>query len=152
MNVNEITFNNGGGTPAYGELVLGDLTNGYSATINGFTGTAPGLDTSDGIDLAGTWTTNSSLTGSGANLVVELKDGSETITLTFDDFIGTLNIGTDGNGGTLITDPPATSPSSPSVSLGGPGNDNFIFHPSLGADTGRFDPPANPTESASSAP
>ena len=146
MNVNEITFNNGSGTPAYGELVLGDPTNGYSATINDFTGTAPGLDTSDRIDLAGTWTTNSSLTGSGGNLVVELKDGSETITLTFDDFTGTLNIGTDGNGGTLITDPPATSPSSPSVSLGGPGNDNFIFHPSLGADTGRFDSPAAPTE------
>ena len=33
-----------------------------------------------------------------------------------------------------------------SVSIGGPGNDNFVFHPGLGADTGHFDPPADPTE------
>ena len=32
------------------------------------------------------------------------------------------------------------------MSVGGPGNDNFIFHPSLGADTGHFDPPAAATE------
>ena len=34
----------------------------------------------------------------------------------------------------------------PTVSLGGPGNDNFIFHPALGADTGSFNPPAHTTE------
>ena len=46
-NVNEITFNNGSGTPAYGELVLGDPTNGQNVTVNGFTGTAPNLTDSD---------------------------------------------------------------------------------------------------------
>jgi hypothetical protein len=35
---------------------------------------------------------------------------------------------------------------SASVSLGGPGNDNFLFHPALGADTGHFDSPAAATE------
>jgi hypothetical protein len=122
--------------------------------------------------------------------------GSENVTLTFDDFSGTLNIATSG-GNTLITDPPKTSPSggtsltaeapptpvelalgrdqfnfgsgwtagqsdgvsapegqrdssenqSASVSIGGPGHDNFNFHPSLGADTGHFDPHANTPES-----
>ena len=75
-----------------------------------------------------------------------LKDGSATVTLTFDDFSGTLNVASDGNGGTLITDPPATSQASPSVSIGGPGNDNFVFHPGLGAGAGCFNPQADPTE------
>ena len=144
-NVNEITFNNGSGAPAYGEVVLGDPTNGQNVTVNGFTGTAPNLTDSDSIDLTGTWTVESE-TSSGANTVLALKDGSATVTLTFDDFNGTLNVASDGNGGTLITDPPATNQASPSVSIGGPGNDNFVFHPGIGADTGHFDPPAAATE------
>ena len=32
------------------------------------------------------------------------------------------------------------------MSLGGPGNDNFIFHPSLGTDVRHFEPPAAATE------
>jgi hypothetical protein len=144
-NVNEITFNNGSGAPAYGELVLGDPTNGQNLTVNGFTGTAPNLTDSDSIDLAGTWTVESE-TSSGGNTVLALKDGTATVTLTFDDFNGTLNVASDGNGGTLITDPPATNQASPSVSIGGPGNDNFVFHPGIGADTGHFDPPAAATE------
>ena len=144
-NVNEITFNNGNGTPAYGELVLGDPTNGQKVAINGFTGTAPNLTDSDGIDLAGTWTVESE-TSSGGNTVLSLKDGTATVTLTFDDFNGTLSVASDGNGGTLITDPPATSQASPSVSVGGRDNDNFHFRPGLGADTGHFDPPTDTTE------
>ena len=108
MNVGEITFNNGGSGTAYGELVLGDPSGGYSATINGFAGTGNTLTTSDAIDLAGTWTTSSPL--SGSNLVVVLHNGGENITLTFDGFSGTLNIGSDGHGGTLITDPPPQLP------------------------------------------
>ena len=146
-NVNEITFNNGSGTPAYGELVLGDPTNGQNVTVNGFTGTAPNLTDSDSIDLAGAWTVESE-TSSGGNTVLALKDGTATVTLTFDDFNGTLNVASDGNGGTLITDPPATSQASPSVSIGGPGNDNFVFHPGLGADAGNFHQQADPTEFA----
>jgi len=203
-NVGEITFNNGTGGTTYGELILG-APSGYTATINGFAGTAPSLSDSDGIELAGTWTVASE-TASGGNLVLVLQEaGSENVTLTFDDFSGTLNIATPG-GNTLITDPPKTSPSgnssltaetaptpvelalgrdqfnfgsgwtagqsdgvsaaegqrdgvsaaegqrdssenqSASVSLGGPGNDNFLFHPALGADTGHFDSPAAATE------
>ena len=108
-NVDEITFNNGTGGTTYGELILG-APSGYTATINGFAGTAPSLSDSDGIELAGTWTVASE-TPSGGNLVLVLQEaGSENVTLTFDDFSGTLNIATSG-GNTLITDPPATSSS-----------------------------------------
>ena len=166
-NISEITFNNGGDTPTYGEVIF-DSPNGLNATVNGFAGTAPDLADSDGIDLAGVWTTVDPLTSSGGNLVVELTNGSQVATLTFDDFTGTLNIGSDGSGGTLITDPPAASHPSPtdgggattnvalnwvndqidvtpaqvetqsaggSVTYGGPGNDNFVFQPGIGADT-----------------
>ncbi|HMK70186.1 MAG TPA: hypothetical protein VK442_04360, partial [Xanthobacteraceae bacterium] len=144
-NLNEITFNKGSGTPAYGELVLGEPTNGQNVTVNGFIGTAPNLTDSDGIDLAGTWTVESE-TSSGGNTVLALKNGTATVTLTFDDFNGTLNVASDGNGGTLITDPPATQSCSSQVSIGCPGNDNFIFHPSLGADPSGYNAPDDAAE------
>ncbi len=129
--VGEITFNNGTGTlPAYGEVIFDDPA-GVGATVNGFAGMGPNLSHSDGIELAGTWTTDSGLTASGGILTVDLVDEGQTATLSFDDFSGTLHITTVG-GNTLITDPPAASPSSSSVSIGGPGDDNFIFHPGLG--------------------
>ena len=53
---------------------------------------------------------------------------------------GTFKFASDGNDGADIFDPPASSSGSP-VSLGGPGNDNFIFHPSLGADAGAANSP-----------
>ena len=103
--------------------------------------------------------------------MVELQDGAQVATLTFDSFTGTLNVGSDGDDGTLITDPPAASHPSPtdgggaftnvilnwandqinlapdqaetlsasgqtgSVTYVGPGNDNFVFQPSIRADT-----------------
>jgi hypothetical protein len=56
-----------------------------------------------------------------------------------------LNVATDGHGGTLITDPPGTSPLGPSVSIGGPSNENFVFHSGIGGSR-PFDPPAAETE------
>jgi T5SS/PEP-CTERM-associated repeat protein len=114
--VPEITFNNGTGGTTYGELILGSPS-GYSATISGFAGTAPSLSDSDGIELTGTWTQQSQ-TASGGNLVETLTNGSATVTLTFANFDGGLNIAySDGN--TLITDPPASHPTSPARSIGG---------------------------------
>jgi hypothetical protein len=144
--VDEITFNNGSGTPTYGELILGDLSGGFTATINGFAGTAHNLSHSDGIDLAGIFTVQSE-TCSDGNVVLDLKDGCEVVSLTFDDFSGTLHVGTDGHGGTLITDPPAANSSNPSVSIGGPANDTFVFHPGIGADTiNNFNPTVDTIE------
>jgi hypothetical protein len=67
--------------------------------------------------------------------------------MTFDNFDGTFSFASDGNVGTLITDPPATSSCNRSVSVGGPGNDSFVFHPGIGADTiFNFNPQADTFE------
>jgi hypothetical protein len=141
-NVNEITFNNGGGGTSYGEVIFGNESslNNLDATVNGFAGT--NSSSSDIIDLAGTWTQQSE-TSSGGNTTLVLADtanGGETLTLTFDNFTGGLNLGSDGHSGTEIYDPPGTgsssaSSNSPSVSIGGAGNDSFVFHPGMGAET-----------------
>jgi hypothetical protein len=69
--VGEITFNNGSGTPTYGEVSFGTEAglNGQNATVNGFAGTAHNSASSDEIELSGAWTTTSSLIGGGGNLV-----------------------------------------------------------------------------------
>jgi Ca2+-binding RTX toxin-like protein len=97
------------------------------------------------IELAGNWSTNSSLTGTGGNLAVTLTDSSnESVTLTFDDFANGSKLTVEQqNGNTFIVDPPGTGVSateSPntntsSVLIGGPGNDTFVFHPGMGAET-----------------
>ena len=133
-----VAFENGVGTPTYGELVLGDAA-GFSGQISGFVGTAPDTAHSDAIDLEGINYNSSSFseTYDAAKGLLTVTDGSHSASLTFDNFDGTLSFASDGNGGTLITDPPATRSSSPSpsVSVGGPGNDNFVFQPGIGADT-----------------
>ena len=104
-----VTFDNGTGVPAYGELVLGDATD-FSGQIAGFSGTAPDASHSDVVDLSGfafTATTFAEAVSNG-NLVLTATDGSEVVTLTFDNFDGTLDFASNGNGGTLIYDPPAS--------------------------------------------
>ena len=104
--------------------------------------------------------------------LLTVTDGTNTAHITFDDFNATLDFASDGNGGTLITDPPASSPSGDTTSapadagmkfendridLGGSqpanqsgdaagakpslvlqhnGDDTFVFHHELGAETG----------------
>ena len=133
-----VAFENGVGTPTYGELVLGDAA-GFSGQISGFVGTAPDTAHSDAIDLEGINYNSSSFseTYDAAKGLLTVTDGTHSASLTFDNFGGTLSFASDGNGGTLITDPPATRSSSPSPSVlvAGPGNDSFVFHPGIGADT-----------------
>ncbi len=130
--VREINFDNGTGKD-YSEVVFSDA-NGLDVTVNDFAGTKPKLADSDGIELTGIWTVESKTTSYGT-VTLELKDGCETATFNFDDFDGKLTIA-DVNGNTLITDPaPATNSSSPSVSVGGAGNDTFVFAPGIGSET-----------------
>jgi hypothetical protein len=145
-----VAFENGVGTPTYGELVLGDAA-GFSGQISGFVGTAPDTAHSDAIDLEGINYNSSSFseTYDAAKGLLTVTDGSHSASLIFDNFDGTLSFASDGNGGTLITDPPTTRSSnpSPSVSVGGPGNDNFVFQPGIGADTiVNFNPQADTIE------
>jgi hypothetical protein len=109
-NVN-VTFDNGG-TPTYGDLVLADAP-AFSGQIFGFTGTAPGVTTSDAIDLtdinfanlnSDTYTENSTRTGG----TLTVSDGTNTANLFFsgDYTLASFNLASDGQGGTLLTDPP----------------------------------------------
>jgi hypothetical protein len=177
-----VTFT--GGT---GGLVLNDPS-GFSGQIIGFTGTAPDAAHSDTIDLVGINYNSANFAESynSTTGLLMVTDGSNSASFTFDNFNATLDFASDGDGGTLITDPPATGSSSDSsstaangsasdgwhamlgddqihfasdqtlsqssgvtgtggqnvglnqtasVSIGGPGNDNFVFHPELGAAT-----------------
>ena len=67
--------------------------------------------------------------------LLRVTDGTHAANFTFDNFDGTFSFASDGHGGTIITDPPAASSTSPSVSIGGAGNDTFVFHPGEGAQT-----------------
>jgi FecR protein len=142
--ISQITFNNGAGTE-YGQVIFNDA-NGLDVTVNDFAGTKPNLAHSDGIELTGTWTVESE-TISGCNVTLDLKNGCETAAFNFDDFDGNLQI-TNVNGNTLITDPAVSADSSnPSVSIGGPGNDSFVFQPGMGAQTaGNFNPQSDTIE------
>jgi hypothetical protein len=70
--------------------------------------------------------------------VLTVSDGTNTAELTFSDFTGGFNFASDGNGGTLIYDPPASKAATGiPIELG----DNFVFHPGIGAEAvGSFDP------------
>ncbi len=142
--ISQITFNNGSGT-AYGEVIFND-PNGLDVTVNDFAGTRSNLAHSDGIELTGTWTVESE-TVCGGNVTLELKNGCETAAFNFDDFNGRLQV-TTVNGNTLITDPAVSTASShPSVSIGGPGNDTFVFQPGTGPETvGNFTPQSDTIE------
>lgn len=119
-NVNHISFDNGIGTPSYGELVFDDLSPGYSAAIDGFAGKESELGKSDAIDLAHIQKSAISYSEHDGNTVITIQEGhSATAVLTLDGFTGDLDLSSDGHGGTLITDPPADSaatPASPVVS------------------------------------
>ena len=106
----DVIFDNGTSTPTYGELVLGDAS-AFAGQISGFSGTAPDAGHSDVIDLAGIDYDSSSFseTYNASSGLLTVSDGSNIANLTLDNFDGTLSIASNGDGGTLITDPPATS-------------------------------------------
>ena len=143
-----VTFNNGPNGTTYGDLVLGDAS-GFSGQISGFTGNAPDPAHSDAIDLVGINYDSSAFSEAynASNGLLTVTDGTHAASFTFDNFNGTLSFASDGNGGTLITDPAATGGSNTSVSVGGPGNDTFVFQPGIGAETiGNFNPWADTLE------
>jgi len=112
-NVNQITFDNGAGSPAYGELVYETLSKGYTATINGFTGVDGSLGGSDAIDLAHIQSGAISYSVQGDDTIISITEGQGGVAvLTLAGFTGTLDFNSDGDGGTLITDPPTADPSS----------------------------------------
>jgi hypothetical protein len=97
-----VTFN--GGT---GALVLND-PGAFSGQIVGFTGTAPDAAHSDTVDLIGINYDSAQFAESynSATGLLTITDGTHSASITFDNFNATLDFASDGNGGTLITDPP----------------------------------------------
>ena len=168
-----VTFT--GGADATGALVLNDPES-FTGQIVGFTGTAPDAAHSDTIDLVGINYDSAQFaeTYNSSTGLLTVTDGTNSASFTFDNFNATLDFASDGNGGTLITDPPATGSAgdsstgglvkwgmdfgSDNISLdagqsanhsdgaaapdghnaapliGDSGYDNFVFHPSLGAE------------------
>jgi hypothetical protein len=148
-----------------GSLVLND-PEGFTGQIIGFTGTAPDAAHSDTIDLVGINYDSSSFAESynSTTGLLTVSDGTNTANVTFDDFNATLDFASDGNGGTLITDPPAAnettkahtdwgmkfdddhlelnqSQNSPADHTDGQrsawlSGDNFMFHATLGEQQG----------------
>jgi len=109
-NVNQITFDNGIGTPSYGELIFNDLSAGYSATIDGFAGKEGDLGHSDAIDLAHVQRSAISYSEHNGNTTITIQEGHGAVAvLTLAGFTGDLDLDSDGHGGTLITDPPPTN-------------------------------------------
>ncbi len=125
-----VTFD--GGT---GELKL-DAPGSFAATIAGFTGTQADAAHSDVIDLAGINETSANFHETYAGGVLTVTDGTNTAELTFSNFTSSFKFASDGNGGTLIFDPPASAaPKAPAVTDASiePGH-NFVFRPGLGAE------------------
>ena len=148
-----------------GSLVLND-PEGFTGQIIGFTGTAPDAAHSDTIDLVGINYNSSSFAESynSTTGLLTVSDGTNTANITFDDFNATLDFASDGNGGTLITDPPAANETTKAhtdwgmkfdddhlelnQSQNSPGDhtdgqrsawlsgDNFVFHATLGEQQG----------------
>jgi probable HAF family extracellular repeat protein len=108
-----VTFT--GGT---GSLVLNDPES-FTGQIVGFTGTAPDAAHSDTIDLVGINydSPNFSEAYNAQTGLLTVSDGSNTANLTFDNFNATLDFASDGDGGTLITDPPAAGAASDTSAL-----------------------------------
>jgi hypothetical protein len=99
-----VTFT--GGT---GSLVL-DQPGGFIGHIVGFTGTAPDAAHSDTIDLVGIDFNSFHFAESynSSTGLLTVSDGTHNASFTFDNFNATLDFASDGKGGTLITDPPAS--------------------------------------------
>ena len=103
-NSGTITFT--GGT---GSLILNEPES-FTGQIIGFTGTAPDAAHSDTVDLVGIDFNAAQFaeTYNSATGLLSITDGTHSADITFDDFNATLDFVSDGNGGTLITDPPTS--------------------------------------------
>ena len=113
-NVN-VTFDNGAGTPAYGELVIGHASD-FSGQISGFAGTAPDTAHSDAIDLKDisfgsnitfAYDDNAGTDTGGTLTIFDSGNTVDNITFANGEYTtASFTFSSDGSGGTLITDPP----------------------------------------------
>jgi hypothetical protein len=119
----------------------------FSGEIFNFTGNGT-LSGSDQIDLrdivfgAGATASFTGNANGGTLTVSDAQHHSASVSLVGDYENSTFSISGDGDGGTLIVDPPmtqqkgasVTGTQTVSVTVGGPGNDTFVFKPHFGSD------------------
>ncbi len=121
-------------TAGTGELKL-DNPAGFGGHIAGFTGTQADATHSDVIDLVGIDYNSAQFaeTYDASTGTFTVTDGTNNASFTFDNFSpnATFSFASDGNGGTLILDPPAPAAATAS---GSGDNFKFIFHPGGGMD------------------
>ena len=111
----------------------GALEFAQAATFSG--GNISGFTGSDTVDLQNIpYNPSDSVTPSGSSDLVTIIDGAQVIQLTFVSPGGTLEIGTDNQGGTLISDPPDPPAATPGViatggtlDLGAPSSETVTF-------------------------
>jgi hypothetical protein len=138
-----ITF--GGAT---GTLVL-DHSSSFTGKLINLTGNGNSLS-SDQIDLkdvafgSGTTYSYAGNSSSGVLTISDAQHHTANISLVGNYTNSTFTLSSDGHGGTIAIDPPkdnfafasnpapANAPSTPSVTVGGAGNDGFVFHQPAG--------------------
>ena len=98
-----------------------------------FTGTVSGLTTGDYIDFANiNFADNPTVSYSSKTHVLTVTDSVSHVadTVTLKGTVGSFSAQSDGNGGTLVTDPP------PSTNIAAVTQNSFVFAPNLGENAG----------------
>ena len=137
-----------------GTLIL-DHSSSFTGKLIDLTGNG-NPSSSDQIDLKdiafGTGTTESYV-GNSSGGVLTIKDAQNhtaNISLEGNYTSSTFTLSSDGHGGTIVIDPPKqnfnfaftpardNAPTTPSATVGGAGNDGFVFHQSTGGNLGNL--------------
>jgi hypothetical protein len=134
-----VTFINNSGTT--GELMLNDSKE-FTGNIVGFTGDGT-LSGSDQIDLGGINYNSSSFTDSYSNGILRVSDGTNTAHLQFTGSysLGNFSFASDGNGGTIVYDPPTgaatqTTTDSATVDNGASESGSSVISPAAASPSG----------------
>ena len=134
-----VKFDNGASGTDYGLFVLKDWSD-FSGTIKEFTGTADNAAHSDEVELlnfTGSHLTDVAHYNSSTGITtLKITTSDDTVSLKFEGDYTTSDFVVTKNGSTVkIFDPQTSNSASPTVSVGGAGNDTFVFHPGEGAQT-----------------
>jgi|GEM_PF-1563551 len=130
-----------------GTLTL-DVSTAFEGQVFNFSGDGNPA-TSDKIDLkdvefgSGTFAYFTGTSSGGTLTVSDAHFDTAQIALEGNYTNSTFQLSSDGSGGTVVIDPPAshaggttnTGNQPVTVTVAGPGNDAFVFHPGIGADT-----------------
>src|ERR1700733_1300348 len=128
-------------------LVTGELIN---LTGDGNLSSSDQIDLKDIAFVSGTTESYAGNSSGGVLTVTDAQDHAANISLVGNYTNSTFTLSSDGQGGTIAIDPPkdgfnfashpapANAPTTPSVTVGGAGNDGFVFHQPTGGNFGNL--------------